>query len=61
MILKDKSVLKELKNYEKAVKAGIKFKLGVLRSYTPKIGNEWFAKVRMDIESLTDPKARPRG
>jgi hypothetical protein len=22
---------------------------------------EWFAKVRMDIESLTDLKARPRG
>ena len=59
--LKDKSVLKELKDYEKASKEGIEFKLGALRSYTAQIGEEWFAKVRMDIESLTDPKARPRG
>ena len=61
MILKDKSVLKELKDFEKANKEDVEFKLSVLRSYTAQIGEEWFAKVRMDLGSLTDPKARLRG
>jgi hypothetical protein len=52
---------KELKDYEKASKDGIEFELGALRSYTAQIGEEWFAKVSMDIESLADPKARSRG
>ena len=59
--LKDKLIIKELKNYDKALKDGMGFRLSVLRPYTATVGEEWFAKVRMDKESLTDPKARPRG
>jgi hypothetical protein len=31
-----------------------------LREYKAVIGREWFANLRMDIESLEDPTARPR-
>jgi len=31
-----------------------------LRSYKKEIGSEWFVNLRMDLKSLTDPKARLR-
>ena len=59
--LKDKLIAKELKNYVKATKEGVEFKLSGLRTYAAKTGEEWFANIRMDRESLTDREARPRG
>jgi len=32
----------------------------MIRPYNDIVGFEWFASIRMDIESLKDPKARPR-
>ena len=52
---------KELKLYKKALDAGLTFQLKILRAYKNVSGEEWFSKLRMDIESLEDSKARPRG
>jgi len=59
--LKDKHIKKEVKLYQKAADEGTQFELENLRPYSHKIGGEWFANIRMDIESLKDPNARLRG
>jgi len=58
--LKDKSIIKELSEYKKAIDKGNSYKLKPLRQYKAVIEKEWFANLRMDIESLEDPTARPR-
>lgn len=58
--LKEKEIQKELKSYSKAISNNEKFELKILRPYKHQIGKEWFANLRMDIESLSDPKARLR-
>jgi hypothetical protein len=58
--LKDKEIMKELKSYAKAMTHNRNYELKQLRTYKHEIGKEWFANIRMDIESLTDPKARLR-
>ena len=58
--LKDKSIIKELNEYKKAIDKRISSNLKPLREYKAVIGREWFANLRMDIESLEDPTARPR-
>jgi hypothetical protein len=59
--IKDKEIDRELKLYKKALYAGLAFQLKILRAYKNVSGEEWFSNLRMDIESLEDPKARPRG
>ena len=54
--LKDLIIKKELKDFELRKIISLK----KLRSYKKEIGSEWFANLRMDLESLTDPKARLR-
>jgi hypothetical protein len=58
--LKDPKVKSELQAYKVAIENGQPYSLAQLRPYTRPIGQEWFAKLRMDPESLSDPKARPR-
>jgi hypothetical protein len=58
--LKNPSIVKELKAYRSAIERGEKLALGKLGSYTRTVGEEWFARLRMDVESLKDPAARPR-
>ena len=58
--LKDKSIINELKEYKKVINNGGTYNLKKLRDYKPVIGSEWFANIRMDIESLSDKTARPR-
>ena len=55
------SVKKELSAWQVAFEKGEPFELKSLRPYRHEIGKEWFAHLRMDIESLDDPRARPRG
>ena len=43
-----------------AIERGEQTALRELRPYKRKIGKEWFANLRMDPESLSDPSARPR-
>jgi len=59
--LKNKEVIKELKFYKLALEKGENAALKTLRNYEQIIGKEWFSNLRMDIKSLDDPKARPRG
>ena len=54
--LKDTEIKKELKEFEKGTIKNLK----LLRKYNQNVGSEWFANIRMDIESLQDPSARPR-
>lgn len=58
--LKELTVKKELAVCRAAIERGESFSLQVLRPYRNVIGEEWFASLRMDPESLSDPKARPR-
>jgi len=58
--LKDPCIKEELKAYRAALKKHDKFELRKLSTYTPIVGEEWFAKLRMDPESLKDTTARPR-
>ena len=58
--LKELSVKKELHAYQAALEKGEPFEPKSLRPYKHEIGKEWFTSLRMDIESLDDPKARPR-
>lgn len=58
--LKDKGIYKELKAYQAAIERGETPTLRPLRPYAREVGNEWFANLRMDPESLSDPEARPR-
>jgi len=59
--LKDKLIMKELNNYKKTIESNDTVQLKKIRDYKYVVGNEWFANLRMDIESLNDKKARPRG
>lgn len=58
--LKDPAIKKEVAQYRAAIEQGKHFELRMLRPYSGTVGREWFASLRMDPESLTDPKARPR-
>lgn len=58
--LKDKKIQKELEACRAAIERGESFTLSTLRPYTREVGKEWFANLRMDAESLSDPSARPR-
>jgi len=58
--LKSKCIEKEINAYQKACDEGKLFKLETLRPYNHKVGDEWFTNIRMDIESLKEPKARLR-
>ena len=51
---------KELTACERAMEAGLNFLIQPLRPYKAAIGTEWFANLRLDIASRTDPAARPR-
>lgn len=54
------SIREEIAAYRAATNPGEKPALGQLRPYTRIVGEEWFANLRMDPESLKDPTARPR-
>lgn len=58
--LKEKSIKKELEACRIAIENGEPFTLPDLRPYNQEVGAEWFANLRMDPESLSDPSARPR-
>jgi hypothetical protein len=58
--LKDPTIKRELEVCRKAIEQGASFTLAPLRPYAGVVGSEWFANVRMDPESLSDPTARPR-
>ncbi|SFM43278.1 hypothetical protein SAMN05421863_102843 [Nitrosomonas communis] len=58
--LKNRSIKNEVKAYQVALERGELITLKKLRPYKRKIGEEWFANLRMDAESLCDPSARPR-
>lgn len=62
--LKDPAIKKEVEAYCAAIKRGdsIIAPLPQIegRTYTRVIGEEWFAKLRMDKASMKDPAARPR-
>ncbi|MBW7907352.1 MAG: hypothetical protein H3C50_00295 [Kiritimatiellae bacterium] len=59
--LKEADVAAELMAYRKALQRGSSpAPLKTLRPYKGIVGEEWFARLRMDKESLTDPTARPR-
>lgn len=58
--LKDPVVKKEVAAFKAAIQRGETFSLRQLRPYAGVVGEEWFANLRMDIESLSDPTARPR-
>jgi hypothetical protein len=57
--LKDPLIKKEFEACCKAIEKGQTYVLGKLRPYTRKIGEEWFAGLRLDRESLTDPSIPP--
>ena len=56
----DPLILQELDAYRASLARCEPTALKQLRSYTKTPGTEWFATLRMDIESRTDPKARIR-
>ncbi len=58
--LRDPEIQAEYRAYAVARKRGEPGTLRTFRPYTGHIGEEWFAHLRMDTESLTDPAARPR-
>ena len=58
--LKDPAIKKELAQCRAALERGGSFSLLSLRPYNGVIGQEWFANLRMDSASLSDPTARPR-
>lgn len=58
--LQNPTVRLEFEYYRLASKHGQRAALYPLRPYTKAPGKEWFARLRMDIESLRDPAARPR-
>jgi len=58
--LTDPTIQKEFEAYLRAVRTGAHFELRQLRPYLGKPGGEWFALLRLDRESLTDPNARQR-
>lgn len=56
----DPSIQQEFEVYRASLARGETATLRQLRPYTKTPGSEWFAHLRMDIESRTDPMARPR-
>jgi hypothetical protein len=58
--LNDPKIKKELEACRMAIERGESFVLNHMRPYLSDVGSEWFANLRMDPESLTDPTARPR-
>lgn len=58
--LRDPAIAAEFKAYRLAIKRGEPAELNPLRPYAPTPGAEWFANLRLDKESLTDPAARLR-
>ena len=58
--LKDSAIKAEFQACQIAFEKGETFTLRPMRSYLPPVGKEWFANIRMDVESLSDPSARPR-
>lgn len=59
--LKDPNIKSEVDAYSKAIRNGqIPVALPALRAYTRVVGDEWFAHLRSDSDSLKDPTARPR-
>lgn len=58
--LKDPVIKKEFDAYRKSIEHGDVLTLKTLRPYKGTVGEEWFANLRMDEESRSDPTARPR-
>ncbi len=58
--LKEPCIKKEIAAYRAAIDPGEVFALRELRPYKRIVAKEWFANLRMDPESLSDPTARPR-
>jgi hypothetical protein len=58
--LKDLVIKKEVDACKAAIENNEAFTLKILRPYQHEIGKEWFANLRMDIESLSDSQARQR-
>ena len=58
--LKDPKIKKEFALCRVAIERGERISLMTLRPYGRRVGEEWFANLRMDPESLSDPSARPR-
>ena len=54
------AVKREIAAYRLAFDAGQPVSMRHLRAYEPPVGSEWFADLRMDVVSRTDPGARPR-
>jgi len=58
--LKDPKIKKELQLCKAAFGRREVYLLPQLRPYTRTVGQEWFANLRIDPESLSDRRARPR-
>ena len=58
--LKDLVIKKEVDTCKVSIENNEVFTLKSLRPYPHETGGEWFANLRMDIESLSDPLARQR-
>ena len=58
--LKEPVIKKEVAAYKAAIERGDTSSLRLLRPYRGVVGKEWFANLRMNSESLSDPVARPR-
>ena len=54
------SIFEDLRSVEFPIEKNETFTLKNLRPYHHEIGKEWFANLRMDIESLSDSLARQR-
>lgn len=59
--LKDPKINAQVKGAAIAIRNDKPFELSGLRPYPKEAGKEWFANLRMDEASKTDPAARPRG
>jgi hypothetical protein len=59
--LKDPKINEEVKAAAIAIRNKQPFELSEIRPYPKEAGKEWFATLRMDDASKTDPAARPRG
>lgn len=58
--LKDAAIRRDVERCRLAIEQHMPYYLSPLRQYARVAGEEWFAKLRMDTASLTDPGARPR-
>lgn len=58
--LNDGAIKAEVDGYRLALECGEQRALRPLRPYSAIPGQEWFAALRLDPESLDDPAARPR-